>query len=233
MKTLTAGLHQIGLGPGIGLVNVFLLETAAGLVLIDTGFPGSSDAILRAMAKLGYAPERLAHIVLTHAHPDHVGSLAALKQATGAETWMHADDAPLAERGGMRPVHPSPGLLPALLFKAMSRTPHAVEPAPIDHRIEDDDELPFAGLRAIHAPGHCGGQIVLLWPERRVLIAADSCMNLIGLRVPFVNEDAALARRSLQRIGTHNFEIACFGHGRPILSAAAARFRRTFGNGPH
>ena len=201
MKTITKGLHQLGLGPGVGLVNVFLLETTAGLVLIDTGFPGSADAILKAMAQLGYAPAQLAHIVLTHAHPDHIGSLAALKQATGAATWMHGEDASLAEQGIMRPVHPSPGLLPSLLFKAMQRMPRTVEPAPIDRRIWDGNELPFAGLLVIHAPGHCGGQIVLLWPERRLLIAADSCMHLVGLRVPFVNENATRALRSLQRIG--------------------------------
>ena len=42
--------------------------------------------------------------------------------------------------------------------------PRTVEPAPIDHRIWDGNVLPFAGLQAIHAPGHCEGQIVLLWP---------------------------------------------------------------------
>ena len=225
MRTIAKGLHQVA----VGMVNVFLLESADGLVLIDTGFPGSDGAILKAMAQLGYTPERLAHIVLTHAHPDHIGSLAALKRATGAATWMHADDAPLVEQGRLRPVHPSPGLLPALLFKAMSRMPHRIEPASIDHRMSDGEVLPFADLQVIHAPGHCRGQVVLLWPDGGTLIAADSCMHLLSLRVPLVNEDASLARRSLRRIAALDFDIACFGHGRPIMANAAGQFRRAFG----
>ncbi len=225
MKTIAKGLHQVA----VGMVNVFLLERADGLVLIDTGFPGSDGAILKAMAQLGYTTERLAHIVLTHAHPDHIGSLAALKRATGAATWTHADDAPLAEQGGMRLVHPSPGLLPALLFRAMSRMPHTIEPASIDHRMSDGEVLQFADLQVIHAPGHCQGQVVLLWPEHRTLIAADSCMHLLSLRVPLVNEDASFARRSLGRIAMLDFDIACFGDGRLIMAGAAGRFRRAFG----
>ena len=89
------GLHAIAVGP----VNVFLLDTPDGLALIDAGLPDRADGILRAMHGLGRAPHDLRHIVLTHAHPDHIGSLAALVEATGAETWMHPLDAPIAERG--------------------------------------------------------------------------------------------------------------------------------------
>jgi glyoxylase-like metal-dependent hydrolase (beta-lactamase superfamily II) len=224
MKTLIPGVHRVP----VGIVNTYLLETAEALVLIDTGFPNSAEPILRAIGQLGHPPEKLGHIVLTHAHPDHVGSVAALVRATGAQTWMHHVDAPLVERAEFRPVHPSPGLLPKLLLALMQRLPRAMEPATIDHRIDDGAVLPF-GLRAIHAPGHCAGQVALLWPEHRLLFAADACMNLLRLRPPLVNEDAALGLRSLQRLAALNFDIACFGHGGPILQAADARFRTAFG----
>jgi glyoxylase-like metal-dependent hydrolase (beta-lactamase superfamily II) len=226
MKRIVDGVFAIGLG----MVNAFLLETPEALVLIDTGFPKSTDAILAAMQQRGHAPTALSHIVLTHAHPDHIGSLAALVRATGAQTWMHRIDAPVAEHAadGIRPVHPAPGLLPKLLFAAMRLMPRNVESATIDHLIEDGDTLPFGGLRAIHAPGHCAGQIVLLWPDRDVLFAADSCMNLLRLRQPLVNEDAALGRRSLQRVAKLDFGIACFGHGNPILQHADRQFREKF-----
>lgn len=94
------GWHAVALR----IVNAFLLETPEGLVLIDTGLPGREGAILAAMGRLGHEPRALKHIVLTHAHPDHVGSAAALVKAKGAQTWMHREDVPAAEnRMPMRP----------------------------------------------------------------------------------------------------------------------------------
>ncbi len=224
MAPLAPGLHALPLG----FVNAYLLETDEGLVLVDTGFPKSETKILAAIAALGRAPRDLKHIIATHAHIDHIGSLAALKAATGAQTWMHALDAPLAEGAAMRPVHPSPGLLPLLMFGASRLMSHRVAPTPIDHRIDEDDTpLPFGGLRAVRAPGHCLGQIVLLWPSRRALLAADTCINLRGRpRLPLVNEDAALAKASLRRVAALDFDIAGFGHGPPILADAAAALRQ-------
>ena len=49
----------------------------------------------------------------------------------------------------------------------------------IDHEINDGTELPIAGgLKAIHIPGQCAGQVALLWARRRVLFAADACANM-------------------------------------------------------
>jgi glyoxylase-like metal-dependent hydrolase (beta-lactamase superfamily II) len=92
--------------------------------------------------------------------------------------------------------------------------------------------LPFGGLRAIHAPGHCAGQVALLWPDRHVLFAADTCMNLFRLRQPLVNEDEVLSLRSVQNVSTFDFDTACFGHGNPIVREADRRFREVFGGGP-
>lgn len=220
------GIHQLKLG----MVNAYLIDTPVGLLLVDTGFPKSTDKIFAAMKTLGHQPEDLRHIFLTHAHPDHVGSLAALVRATGAETWMHRIDAPVVEKAVFRPVHPAPGLMAKLLFALMHLLPNRVEPTGIDHRIDEDTALPFGDWRAIHAPGHCAGQMVLLSPQRRLLIAADVCMNLRALRQPLVNENAALGRDSLRRIAALDFDTACFGHGKTTPQAAGERFRQAFAN---
>jgi glyoxylase-like metal-dependent hydrolase (beta-lactamase superfamily II) len=69
------GLYVIPVGP----VNTFLLDSPDGCALIDTGVSGSAAGILRALYELDKQPRDLRHIILTHAHPDHIGSLAALK----------------------------------------------------------------------------------------------------------------------------------------------------------
>lgn len=211
------------------MVNVYLVETPAGLVLIDTGFPGAADSIVDAGRHIGGGTSPITQIILTHAHPDHVGGLAELVRRTGAKTWMHAEDAPLVERAEFRPVYPSAGLVPHLFHFVLRLLPTQTEPAKIDHRIQSGDVLPFIGLQAIHAPGHCRGQITLLWPERKILFAADACMNVRQLRAPMVNEDETLARSSLARLASLDFDIACFGHGKPIVGHAGDRFRDKFG----
>lgn len=224
MQTLADGVHMLS----TGMVNVYLVETPAGLVLIDTGFPGSAKKIVAAIKEIGYAPDQLKHIILTHAHPDHVGSLAELVRQTRAQTWMHADDAPLVEMAKFRPVHPSAGIVPHVFYLVLRLLPQKVEPARIDHRVGEGDTLPVPGLRAIQAPGHCLGQIVLFWPERKLLFAADSCMNVRRLHLPMVNEDEVVARASLERIASLDVETVCFGHGKPILRVGGDRLRGAF-----
>lgn len=64
--------------------NTYLIEAAKGLVLVDTGLPGSEKRILNALRKLGKRPEEIRLVLLTHRHPDHIGSVAALKRETSA-----------------------------------------------------------------------------------------------------------------------------------------------------
>jgi glyoxylase-like metal-dependent hydrolase (beta-lactamase superfamily II) len=90
--------------------------------------------------------------------------------------------------------------------------------------------LPLAGgLRVIHVPGHCAGQIALLWEKAGVLFVADACLNLLGLGPPLGWENAAQGQASQKRLGTFAYDIACFGHGKPIVRDAAAQIRRKFG----
>src|ERR1700761_7742562 len=119
MQTLADGVHQVSMR----MVNVFLVETPDGLVLIDTGFPGSADTILEAASRIGRQPNQISQIILTHAHPDHVGSLAELVRRTGAQTWIHAEDAPLVERAEFRPTHPSAGIVPHLFHFVLGALP--------------------------------------------------------------------------------------------------------------
>jgi glyoxylase-like metal-dependent hydrolase (beta-lactamase superfamily II) len=221
------GLYMIAAGP----VNAYLLESTDGCVLIDTGLPGSSVTILDAVKGLGKQPGDIKHIVITHAHPDHIGGLAALKKATGADAYIHKLDAPIAEAGkGFRAMKAAPGLLKHILFTLFVR-PRPVEPAKVENFIEDQQVLPFAGgLTAHHAPGHCAGQVALLWPQHGgVLIAADACSNMGGLGWSLGYEDLEEGKRSLRKLCGLNFSVACFGHGKPILNEAHSLFQARWG----
>ena len=224
VKQIARGCFEISVGP----VNVFLLESANGWALIDTGFPASAASILAAIQQLGKQPADIRHIIITHAHPDHIGSLAALKRATGAAIYIHPLDAEIARAGGgFRPLTPAPGLMANLMFRLFIRPPGPIEGAATDHLINDGDVLPIAGgLTAIHTPGHCAGHLAFLWPQESVLFAGDTCGNLPRLGLSIVYEDLEVGRRSLAKLAKLDFAVACFGHGKAIQRDASKQFRK-------
>jgi len=231
-RQIVPGVYAIPLG----FVNAFLIETDH-LTLIDTGLPGSAENILEAVRSLGRQPRDIRHILVTHCHPDHAGSLAALKQATGAPAYMHADDAAMVRKGlAMRPLKPVPGFIPGLLFRMfIGRASSTIPAARIEHEAGDGERLPAAGgIKAFHAAGHCAGQLVFLWPRHGgVLFVADAASNVMGLGLSLGYEDLERGKRSLIRIAALDFQVACFGHGRAILQQASTRFRRKWGRRPN
>jgi glyoxylase-like metal-dependent hydrolase (beta-lactamase superfamily II) len=225
-KKIVDGLWQIALGA----VNVFVIDDD-GIALIDTGLPNSAGKITTALRELGRQPSDVRRILVTHCHPDHAGSVAELKRITGAPAYMHALDAALVRRGeSRRPFTPSPGLLPKILFRLFigpNQVP--IEPAEIDGDLTDGLELPIAGgIRVIHTPGHCAGHVALLWHRHRLLFVADAASNMLGLGLSIVYEDLQEGLRSLATLSALDFDMACFGHGAPLLSRASERFKKNW-----
>lgn len=228
-KTVVPGVYTIPLG----MVNAFLIDDGE-LTLIDTGIPGSLNKILLAIEELGKRTTDLKHIVVTHLHADHTGSLAAVKKATGATVYMHPVDAETFLQGVvMRPVQPAPALVFKLAARLMrGRAPSMnVETTGIDCELSDGQSLDFAGgLQVIHAPGHAAGQVALLWPKQGgVLFAADAATHFMGLNWAPIYEDFEEGKRSLRKLAGLRFEAAVFGHGSAITREADRRFREKFG----
>lgn len=218
------GLWEISLR----FVNAFLLDSGDGLTLVDTGMAGSTPKILEAVRSIGRSPADIRHILVTHCHGDHAGSLAELKRITGAPATMHPADAAMVRAGkALRPLRPAPGLLNAFLGRfLLLAAPTGIEPTEVEHEV-GDGEMIANGLRALHVPGHCAGQLAFLWPQHGgVLIAADAAEHIFGLALSPMYEDVAQGRRSLAKLAALDFAVACFGHGRPIPSEAGARFRQ-------
>jgi Metallo-beta-lactamase superfamily len=95
------GVHIVPMG----MANAYLIEGDDGLTLIDAGYPGKEAAVFGAIRGLGRSPVELKHLILTHGHPDHIGSAAAIVRETGARTYMHPLDIPIAGSGGpFRPL---------------------------------------------------------------------------------------------------------------------------------
>jgi metallo-beta-lactamase class B len=82
-------------------LGCYLIDTGAGLILVNSGAPGSYPLIKANIEAVGFKTNDIKIITATHGHFDHVGDLAAFqKDAPGAKTYMSERDAPVLESGG-------------------------------------------------------------------------------------------------------------------------------------
>lgn len=221
VKKVTDGVWAIKMG----YVSAYLLEMDRGLVLVDTGLPNKGVLIADAIQEAGRSIEDVNDILITHYHYDHTGSLSAVAARTGARVWVGAADA-LVVRAGIPPnkMQPLNFLGKAMLSLMPNRT---AEPTYVHAELSDGDTI-ADGITAIHTPGHTGGHTSFLW--NRVLVVGDAAMRLFGrLTPPPIAEEPDQARASFAKLAQYDFDVAVFGHGKPITTGAAEAFRAAAG----
>jgi hydroxyacylglutathione hydrolase len=154
-------------------------ENSHDAMVIDPG-----DNIAEILARLQKHSLTVRQIVVTHAHIDHVGGAALLRQATGAPVYLNQNDMALLDMMEMQA-----GWLGVA-------TPVVRPP---DVSAEDGLKLGLPALPAevLHTPGHTPGSICLLFPEQHLLIAGDTLFaGSIG-RTDLPGGDGHLILRSL------------------------------------
>jgi metallo-beta-lactamase class B len=130
---------------GASDVTSYLITTPQGHILIDSGFAQTVPIIKENIATLGFKLEDIKILLNGHAHYDHCGGLAALKEATGAQFMVMEGDADLLEKGGKGDFYFENKL--------------AFKPIKADRRLRDNDRVEMGGitLTAHHTPGHTKG----------------------------------------------------------------------------
>ncbi len=218
------GLHWVD---RIWDTKVYLLLDGDAAVVIDAATPGRAGAVWEHLHELGYEPDAVRAIWLTHGDIDHMGSVAALKARSGAQVVTHRADAPLVDGTAARQLGPLP-LSNAYrsVFNWAIRHLFRYQPAEVDRPVEDGDVV--SGWQVIHTPGHTAGSVSFYQPERKIIIVGDALNHRrgrLGAPPPIFTPDMAQAHASIQRIASLDFQVCCFGHGPPLNDNAAQRVR--------
>ena len=154
-------------GPLVRFVSVYIISTPRSLTLIDTGVAGSEELIFSHLQRSGQRPEEVSSLILTHAHPDHLGAAKAIREATGCTIAAHgADQAWIEDTDRQNRERPVPG------FYQLVGGPVAV-----DRIVEDGDTIEIGDgltLEVIHTPGHSPGSISLLLLPDMALFSGDA-----------------------------------------------------------
>lgn len=219
MRSVVSGVYVLEFAIG----QMYVRETSNGLILIDTGARGSAAAILEGIASIGRRPEDVREIVLTHYHDDHVGGAVELVARSGARVLAHRTEAPVIE--GRQPQLP-PKLEEfevALAASIMPNVPRA-DPVGVDQQLEDGDAA--LGGVVMHVPGHTAGSIALYDETAKLLFTGDTIASHAGAPILGVfNVDRGQTIASLKRLAELDVDVACFGHGEPLVGDAGARLR--------
>jgi len=228
-------LNSISSIEGLRLGRVYVIEAADGLTLIDTSTPGSFPQIEKDLLSSGHELSKIKRILLTHAHWDHYGSLAALSEATGARVYAHHRYESAVIRGEKTPLHPSYAQLRGFdrVVSATWVRPHlrhkvAVQ---VDYELKEGDQLDevLPGLVVVDVPGHSPGQCGFWHAEKGLFIGGDVMMRTPSGRfvLPMVaaTPDLEQAKRSIQKVAEMNVTTLCLGHGKPLVSDAAVAIR--------
>jgi glyoxylase-like metal-dependent hydrolase (beta-lactamase superfamily II) len=214
-------LHRV---PGV-VANVYLLVDPGGLSLIDAGLPRQDAKILEYIASLGFAPQDLKHILITHADSDHVGGLAGLQAVTPARTYASPIEAEAIQAGRFSRPLKLEGWR-KWLFQISTRI-FRITPGSVDEMLVEEQELPiWGGLRVLKTPGHTPGHLSYYAFDTGVLFPGDSlrCQHdAITVSRGANTWDEGLAHRSALEQATLSARVVCAGHG-PVVQDAASKF---------
>jgi hydroxyacylglutathione hydrolase len=164
------------------------------ITLIDTGVAGGEVRIFETIRSSGRSPSEIALIILTHSHPDHIGSASAIQQKSGCSiaanpaerAWIEDVDLQNRER-------PVPGFA-TLVGGSVN----------IDHELNEGDsiepdETREGEMQVFATPGHSAGSISLFMHNEGALFSGDA-IPLPG-DLP-VYDDALLSVRSVSKLKT-------------------------------
>ena len=176
----------------LGFVSAYILVRGEVAAIVDTGVAGSEPDIEAGLASADLGWGNVEHLILTHRHADHVGSVEAVLAGAGSAV-TYAGEADIAQIPAPRPIA----------------------------AVGDGDEVFGLQIINTpgHTDGHIsvldpvGGVLV----AGDALNGADG--GVIGANPQF-SSDMTIADESVRKLAALSFDTLLFGHGEPVEGGA-------------
>ena len=210
-------------------VNMYIVSTDRGWVLVDAGLKTSYSKIKKLAATLFGAGSKPEAIVLTHAHFDHTGALKRLADEWNVSVIAHPLELPyLTGQSKYPPADPTVGGgMMVYMSWSFPRTSANVGGRAVP-LAQDSSISSMPGWRWIHTPGHAPGHISLYREEDGCLIAGDAFVTTDQRKVsavatqkremhgppPYFTPDWQSAAKSVKALSVLKPAILATGHGK-------------------
>lgn len=194
--------------------NNVLLRGTDGAALIDSGYLSHAPQTL-ALVEHALGGERLARLVNTHCHSDHMGGNRALQDAHGCRTTIPAGEAPLIDRWDDREL-------------VLGFADQRAERFRYDETLRPGDAFRLGDVdwQAIAAPGHDPHALMFFAPEEGILISGDALWeDGFGVVFPALFGELRAfgeARATLESIAKLGVRTVIPGHGRVFTDVGRA-----------
>jgi len=184
----------------MGFVNAYVLIRGKEATVVDTGTAGNGSKIADVVRTAGLSWDAVHHVILTHYHPDHIGSVGEVLGAAAKAT----------------------------AYAGAADIPQIKSPRPIK-TVGDNDEVFGLRVIATpgHTPGHVcvfdpAGSLLILGD------AMNNIDKLAGPNLQYT-ADMVQAHQSVKKLAKLKFERAVFGHGEPIDKNASQEIAKLAG----
>jgi len=178
----------------LGFVSAYVLARRGEATIVDTGVSGSEDAIAASLGALDLGWDDVSHVIVTHLHDDHQGSLPAVLNLAGD----------------------------AAAYAGAADIPAISSPRPLNAVGDGDTVFGLQIIDTPgHTPGHiavfdpAGGGLLLAGDA---LNGADG--GVIGANPNFTS-DMVAADESIGKLAALTFDTVVFGHGEPVETTAS------------
>jgi glyoxylase-like metal-dependent hydrolase (beta-lactamase superfamily II) len=160
------------------------------ICLIDTGVSGTAPQLLDYLKQIGRSPQEISIVLLTHAHPDHIGGCMAIKRASSPFFYAHAADRPWIE--DVERQARERAIINFFELVGGSVT--------VSRELKDGNTLSWdrgKTIRVMETPGHSKGSISFFFEEEGALFTGDA-IPAAGTIPVYVDPHASI--QSVQRL---------------------------------
>ncbi|AEB07442.1 hypothetical protein Corgl_1341 [Coriobacterium glomerans PW2] len=198
-------------------VGCYLIDTGSGLVLIDTGVQESAHLLVDSIYRLGFDPHDIRVILVSHAHVDHCGGAALMRELTGAKLYMSREDLEFMRTAPEETLALDPR------FHAWDFEPDAL------FHDEDPVELGAVSIRTTLTPGHTIGCTSFRWDVENPVDGARYTVGMHGgvgantMNDAYYSTSKVLTAKlrerfiaDLDRVGSWHVDIALPSHPNQI-----------------